>query len=108
MINAASAPKFWIDLGALTGTVVAVDGHPVRPLRSNRFPLVIAQRFDVLIDLPGKGPYPIVAQVEGKHSQTGIILAAPGAPVLHLAREAAEAAAPVDLSLEGRLERRRL
>ena len=33
LINAASATQFWIDLGALTGTVVAVDGHPVRPVR---------------------------------------------------------------------------
>src|SRR5882757_9430962 len=29
LINAASATQFWINLGALTGTVVAVDGHPV-------------------------------------------------------------------------------
>jgi len=30
LINAASATQFWIDLGALTGTVIAADGHPVR------------------------------------------------------------------------------
>src|ERR1700680_2382802 len=33
LINAASATQFWIDLGVLTGTVVAADGHPVRPVR---------------------------------------------------------------------------
>jgi len=33
LINAASATQFWIDLGALTGTVIAADGHPVRPVR---------------------------------------------------------------------------
>ncbi len=33
LINAASSTQFWIDLGALTGTVVAADGHPVRPVR---------------------------------------------------------------------------
>src|SRR6266849_3828227 len=38
LINAASATQFWIDLGALTGTVVAVDGHPVRPVRVTRLP----------------------------------------------------------------------
>jgi len=104
LINGASSTQFWIDLGALTGTVVAVDGHPVRPVRGSRLPLAMAQRLDVLIDLPGNGPYPIFAQVEGKRARTGIVLAASGAPVLRLAAEAGENAPPVDLSLEHRLE----
>jgi len=104
LINGASATQFWIDLGALTGTVVAADGFPVRPLRGTRIPLSIAQRLDVLIDLPGNGPYPIFAQVEGKRARTGIVLAASGAPVSRLAAEAAGNAPPVDLSLERRLE----
>src|ERR1700704_2657483 len=104
LINAASATQFWIDLGALTGTVVAADGHPVRPVRSTRLPLAIAQRLDVLIDLPGIGPYPIFAQVEGKQARSGIVLAASGAPVSRLPPEAAENAPPVDLSLERHLE----
>jgi FtsP/CotA-like multicopper oxidase with cupredoxin domain len=104
LINGASASQFWVNLGALVGSVVAVDGHPVRPLRRSRFPLAMAQRLDVLVDLPGSGPYPIIAQVEGKRSCTGIILAASGAAVSRLAAEADENAAPVDLSLEHRLE----
>lgn len=104
LINGASSTQFWIDLGTLAGTVVAVDGHPVRPLRGSRLPLAMAQRLDVLIDLPGNGSYPIVAQVEGKRARTGIVLAASGAPVSRLAAEAGENAPPVDLSLEGRLE----
>jgi FtsP/CotA-like multicopper oxidase with cupredoxin domain len=104
LINAASATQFWIDLGALNGNVVAVDGHPVRPVRGTRVPLAIAQRLDVLIDLPGNGPYPIFAQVEGKRARTGIVIAASGAPVSRLAAEAGENAPPVDLSLERRLE----
>jgi hypothetical protein len=35
----------------------------------------MAQRLDVLIDLPGNGAYPIFAQVEGKRARTGIVLA---------------------------------
>src|SRR3979490_324105 len=105
LINAASSTQFWIDLGALSGTVVAVDGHPVRPVRGSRLPLAMAQRLDVLIDLPGNGAYPIFAQVEGKRARTGIVLAAPGAPVSRLAAEAGENTPPVDLSLERRLER---
>jgi FtsP/CotA-like multicopper oxidase with cupredoxin domain len=104
LINAASSTQFWIDLGALTGTVIAADGHPVRPLRASRLPLAMAQRLDVLIDLPGIGPYPIFAQVEGKRRRTGIILAAPGAPMSRLSVEAEQNAPRVDLSLERRLE----
>jgi FtsP/CotA-like multicopper oxidase with cupredoxin domain len=104
LINGASATQFWIDLGALTGTVVAADGRPVRPVRLSRLPLAMAQRLDVLIDLPGNGPYPIFAQVEGERARTGIVLAASGAPVSRLAAEAEENAPPVDLSLERRLE----
>ncbi|QQO36280.1 multicopper oxidase family protein [Bradyrhizobium diazoefficiens] len=104
LINGACSTEFWIDLGGLTGTVIAADGHPVRPVRGTRLPLAIAQRLDVIIDLPGKGAYPILAQVEGKRARTGIILAASGAPVSRLATEAAEYAPPVDLSLEHRLE----
>jgi FtsP/CotA-like multicopper oxidase with cupredoxin domain len=104
LINAASSTQFWIDLGALSGTVVAVDGRPVRPVRGSRLPLAMAQRLDVLIDLPGKGSYPIFAQVEGKRARTGIVLASSGAPVSRLASEAGEDAPPVDLSLERRLE----
>jgi FtsP/CotA-like multicopper oxidase with cupredoxin domain len=80
LINAASATQFWIDLGALTGTVIAVDGHPVRPVRGSRLPLAMAQRLDVLIDLPENGAYPIIAQVEGTRARTGIVLATSGAP----------------------------
>jgi hypothetical protein len=64
----------------------------------------MAQRFDVLIELPGNGSYPIIAQVEGKPAPTGIVLAVSGAPVSRLAAEAGENAPPVDLSLERRLE----
>src|ERR1700681_3422680 len=104
LINGASATQFCIDLGALSGTVVAVDGHPVRPVRGSRLPLAMAQRLDVLIDLPGHGAYPILAQVEGKRARTGIVLAASGVPVPRLAAEAGENAPPVDLSLERRLK----
>jgi FtsP/CotA-like multicopper oxidase with cupredoxin domain len=104
LINGASATQFWIDLGALSGAVVAVDGHPVRPVHVTHLPLAIAQRLDLLIDLPGNGSYPIIAQVEGKRARTGIVLATPGAPVSRLAAEAGENAPPVDLSLERRLE----
>jgi FtsP/CotA-like multicopper oxidase with cupredoxin domain len=100
LINGASSTQFWIDLGALTGTVIAADGHPVRPMRGTRLPLAMAQRLDV----PGNGSYPILAQVEGARARTGIVLATSGAPVPRLASEAETNAPPVDPSLEHRLE----
>src|ERR1700694_2416691 len=104
LINGASSTQFWIDLGSLSGTVIAADGHPVRPVRITRLPLAMAQRLDVLIDLPGNGAYPIFAQVEGKRARTGIVLAASGAPASRLAAEAGENAPPIDLSLAHRLD----
>jgi FtsP/CotA-like multicopper oxidase with cupredoxin domain len=102
IINAASSSQFWIDLGGLTGKAVAVDGHPVHPVAGSRFPLAIAQRLDILLDLPGKGAFPILAAVEGKRARTGIILATADARIARI--EDADSAAPaVDNSLEARL-----
>src|ERR1700738_410656 len=55
VINGASSSQFWIDLGDLVGRVVATDGHPVHPVAGSRFPLAMAQRPDILIDLPRAG-----------------------------------------------------
>jgi FtsP/CotA-like multicopper oxidase with cupredoxin domain len=102
VINGASSSQFWIDLGDLVGRVIATDGHSVHPVAGNRFPLAMAQRLDILIDLPRAGVFPILARLEGDGRQTGIILATPGA---HIPRidDSAQAAPPVDQSLETRL-----
>jgi FtsP/CotA-like multicopper oxidase with cupredoxin domain len=100
IINGASASQFWIDLGALRGTVVAVDGHDVEPVSAQRVPISMAQRVDILLDLTASGAFPIVAQVEGKRDQTGVILATQGAAVPSLPAYAETLAPPVDLSLE--------
>ena len=102
VINGASSSQFWIDLGDLTGYVVATDGHAVQPLAGKRFPLAIAQRLDILIDLPAAGAFPILAQLEGSGRRTGIILATTGARISRIA-DGAEAAPPVDNSLEAQL-----
>jgi FtsP/CotA-like multicopper oxidase with cupredoxin domain len=57
IINGASASQFWIDLGELVGRVVATDGHPVHPIAGSRFPIAMAQRLDILIDLPRAGAF---------------------------------------------------
>jgi FtsP/CotA-like multicopper oxidase with cupredoxin domain len=104
LINGATSTAFWIDLGALDGTIVAVDGDPVQPLAVKRFPMTEAQRVDVIVQLPKDGgAFPILAQREGDSHRTGIILASPGAVVVKLSGTGAEPVPPVDLSLERRL-----
>jgi FtsP/CotA-like multicopper oxidase with cupredoxin domain len=103
LINGAASSAFWIDLGALGGTLVAVDGTPVIPVAGSRFPMTMAQRLDVMVDVPAGGAFPVFAQVEGKRDRTGFILATPGARVEAVSGLAASEAPPVDLSLEMKL-----
>jgi FtsP/CotA-like multicopper oxidase with cupredoxin domain len=103
VINGASSSQFWIDLGALTGRVIATDGHDVQPIAGSRFPIAMAQRLDILIDLSDPGAYPILAQLEGSARRTGIVLATADAHIPRIADEAQSAAPALDLSLEGRL-----
>lgn len=100
VINGASASAFWLDLGGLQGKLVAVDGHGVQPVSARHFPLAIAQRLDILIDLPAGGAFPTLARLEGSRRQTGIILASPDAAVARLAEKGSGLAPPVDNSLE--------
>jgi FtsP/CotA-like multicopper oxidase with cupredoxin domain len=102
IINGASSSQFWVDLGDRVGRVVATDGHRVHPVSGSHFPIAIAQRLDVLIDLPRTGAFPILAQLEGERRQTGIVLATAGAQIQRIA-DSAQAAPPVDNSLEARL-----
>jgi FtsP/CotA-like multicopper oxidase with cupredoxin domain len=102
VINGASSSQFWVDLGELVGRVVAADGHPVHAVAGNRFPLAMAQRLDILIDLPRAGAFPILARLEGDGRQTGIVLATHGGHIPRIA-DGAQAAPPVDQSLEARL-----
>lgn len=102
IINGASSSQFWIDLGDLTGHVVATDGHAVQPVPGKLFPIAMAQRLDILIDLPAAGTFPILARLEGSVRQTGIILATAGAPIFRIA-DGTGAAPPIDNSLEARL-----
>ena len=104
VINAASATNFHLDLGALDGFLLAVDGEPVEPIRVRRVPLAIAQRVDIRVALPaGQGAYPILALREAAVEQTGMILATPRATVLRVADSGAAASPHLDLSFESEL-----
>jgi FtsP/CotA-like multicopper oxidase with cupredoxin domain len=85
IINGGSGTNFFIDLGSLTGELIATDGMPVRPIQGKRFPLAIAQRIDLRIQVPREGGvFPILALRELAREQTGIVLATPGARVQQL------------------------
>ena len=104
LINGATTTAFWIDTGALDGTVVAADGNLVRPVPGRRFPLAQGQRLDILVTLPREGgAFPLLAQREGDRGRTGIVLASSGAAVRKLSGTADASAPPVDNSLERQL-----
>ena len=101
IVNAAASSGFMIDLGAASARLVAVDGHSVRPVTASRFPIAIAQRLDLALDLPaGPSALPVFAVLEGSTSRTGIVLATRGAPIGRLADAAATKAPPLDLAME--------
>jgi FtsP/CotA-like multicopper oxidase with cupredoxin domain len=104
IINGSSSTNFHLDLGALDGRLAAVDGHAIQPVSGRRFPLAIAQRADIRLDLPGSGAWPVLAVREGDSAQTGIILASKDATIARVPERAAETAGPLDLTLESGLK----
>lgn len=104
VINASAATVFWIDTGAVDAQLVAVDGELVQPLTGRRFGLAMAQRIDLLLDLPaGEGAFPILALREGERERAGIILATAGAKVEKLPVLGDTPAPALDLALEAQL-----
>ncbi len=104
IINAAAATNFLMDLGALEGELVTVDGNPVSPLRGSQFDLAIAQRADIRLRLPaGQGDYPVLARREDGMARTGIILATKTGQIARLSEQGDSKSRPLDLQLERRL-----
>lgn len=74
-INGGAMSNFWINLGKLNGTLIAVDGNQIKPIFGHLFQLALAQRMDIIVTIPNRpGVFPILGQVEGTQSQTGLIL----------------------------------
>ncbi len=101
LINGATSTAFHIDLGALTGQAIAVDGVPVQPVTGRRFGLAMGQRLDLRLSIPSQGgAFPILALREGAVERTGIILATAGAAVGTLADRSKTATGALDLVVE--------
>lgn len=104
LINGATTTAFHIDLGALDGEIVAVDGTPVHAVTGRRFPLAMGQRLDIRLSVPREGgAWPVLALREGAMERAGIILATPGAAVAKLSAKGNEKTLPLDLSFESSL-----
>ncbi len=101
VINGSAASNFRIDLAPLRAILVAVDGHRVEPVAGRSFPIGIAQRIDLALELSAEHPVvPVFAGLEGERRRTGIVLATRGAPVRKLSDVAPGAAAPLDERFE--------
>jgi FtsP/CotA-like multicopper oxidase with cupredoxin domain len=101
IINAGASTNFTIDFGAVEGTLVAVDGNPIVPLKARQFPLAVAQRADIVLRMPADGSaVPVLARGEGPLLQTGIVLRPPGAAVAKISSEGSAAAPVVGLDQE--------
>jgi FtsP/CotA-like multicopper oxidase with cupredoxin domain len=100
IINGSSGTNYFVSLGGLKGELIATDGMPVEPVAGSLFPLAIAQRIDVHLQLPNEGAFPILAFREGAREQTGIILATRGASVRKLPLKNTKPAGLLNLDLE--------
>ena len=79
VINMSAMSSYHLDLGALGGTLVAVDGFRVAPVAVRQVPVSVAQRVDIRVAIPrGAGAYPLLAALEGGWMRTGIVLQAGG------------------------------
>jgi FtsP/CotA-like multicopper oxidase with cupredoxin domain len=104
VINSSSMSAFHVDLGALDGELIAVDGFPIAPVAARRFLIAVAQRLDIRLAIPrAAAAYPVLAVLEGETKQTGIILRAGNAPITRIPDTANAASPPLTLDLERRL-----
>jgi FtsP/CotA-like multicopper oxidase with cupredoxin domain len=104
VINASAMSNFHLDLGALDGELIAVDGFRVRPVTAKRFPIAVAQRLDIRLIIPsGASAHPVLAVLEGTPRQTGIVLVAGAGRVARIPDTAPRPSPAITLDLERRL-----
>lgn len=82
LINGAASTNMWLDLAGLRGRLIAVDGMPVQPIEGSRFEFAVAQRLDILVEIPRQSAaWPVFAVKEGGRDRTGVVLATSGAEI---------------------------
>lgn len=101
VINGSSMSNFHLDLGALSGELIAVDGFRVQPVTARRFPVAVAQRLDIRLAIPGGATvHPVLAILEGTARQTGIVLVAGAGTVSRIPDIATQPSPALSLDLE--------
>ncbi|MFY9718673.1 MAG: multicopper oxidase family protein [Candidatus Cybelea sp.] len=103
IINSGASTNFTVDLGALRGTLFAVDGRPITPVSGSRFPIGVANRCDIRIETQEPGVYPIFAVREADNARAVFVLATRGATVPKYAAKGAYTAPLNTLALEMQL-----
>lgn len=104
IINASASTNVTIDVGPGGGSLLTVDGSPIQPVSVRQVPLATAQRADILVRMPADGSaLPILALVEGRNRQAGIVLRPKGAPVARLSETSEQAGPRLTLDFEATL-----
>lgn len=104
LINGSSATNFFLSIGKLEGEAIAVDGNRIQPVKGKEFELAIAQRIDIVVEIPQQGGvFPILAQGEGTNLQTGVILATKGTKPASLSPKIAKKAGALTNIQESKL-----
>ena len=105
VINGASSSNFFIKLGQLIGSAVAVDGQDIYPLPGNAFEVAMSQRIDIMVKIPETGgAFPVLAQGEGTDMLTGIILATADAAIPKIEEKADQKAGGLSYEQEKKLK----
>jgi FtsP/CotA-like multicopper oxidase with cupredoxin domain len=101
VINSSSMSNYHLDLGALNGELIAVDGFRVRPVMARTFPIAVAQRLDIRLIIPrGAAAHPVLAILEGEARQTGIVLQVGNGKLARIPDMAAQPSGALTLDLE--------
>lgn len=80
LINAASATPFRVAVGGSQMTVVATDGYPVEPVRTDSLLIAMGERYDVEVTVPDAAVVPVVASAEGQgKGALAVLRTGPGA-----------------------------
>jgi FtsP/CotA-like multicopper oxidase with cupredoxin domain len=104
VINGSSMSNYHVDLGRLTGELIAVDGLRIVPAVARRFPIAAAQRLDIRMVMPRRpAVYPVLAVVEGERRQTGIVLTVGAAAITRIPELTGAPSPALTLELERRL-----
>ena len=55
LVNGSASTYFYVDSATGPLTLIAADGHPVKPVKVNRLLMAIGETYDALITLPASG-----------------------------------------------------